>query len=165
MQKNNVTMWFLECYETYADGVFRFCLMKTSDRDVALDLSQEAFTKLWDHVRSGKDVKYPKALLFTITRNLVIDYYRKKKEVSLDERIEAGIEPAARDATTETEASYEEALAAIRSLEEPYQEAVYLRYVEELNRRDIAAVTGEKPNVVSIRFTRGMKMLREKMRV
>lgn len=162
MQKKSVDMWFAECYETYADGVFRFCLVKTSSREVALDLSQEAFTKLWDHVRDGKPVQNVKALLFTIARNLIIDYYRKKKEESLDHYMDAGFEPST-EADLETSASYKEALAAIQSLEEPYQEAVYLRYVEELQPRDIARVTGEKPNVVSIRITRGMKMLREKM--
>lgn len=164
MRKNNVDMWFSECYEQYADGIFRFCLMKTSSREVALDLSQEAFTKLWDHVRGGREARHPRALLFAITRNLIIDYYRKKKTESLDAHIDAGNEPAV-EAAGETDAAYEEALAMIRSLDEPYREAVYLRFVEELAPRDIAEVIGEKPNVISIRITRGMKMLREKMHV
>ena len=159
--------WFTACYDEYADPLFRFCLLKTSSRDVALDLSQEVFVKLWDQVRDGgaydpKKIGNVRALLFTIARNQVIDYYRKKKTDSLEPMLDAGFEPEAHDNPSET-AAYQEAVRAINNLDEPYREAVYLRYVEELPPRDIAAVTGEKVNTVSIRITRGMKQLRDNL--
>lgn len=155
--------WFTACYGEYADAIFRFCLAKTSNRDVALDLSQESFTKLWDHVRGGsRDIGNPRAFLFTIARNTVTDYWRKKKTDALDPMLEAGAEPAAPDATP-LEAEYREALALIDTLDEPYREAVYLRHVEELPPRDIADILGEEVNTVSIRITRGMKQLRERL--
>ena len=123
------------------------------------------FTKLWDHVRDGQqEVGNARALIFTIARNSITDYYRKKKTDSLEPLLEIGIEPESDDNPSHN-AEYAEALAAIKHLDEPYQEAVYLRYVEELPPRDIARITGEKVNTVSIRITRGMKQLREQLEV
>ena len=156
---NAVNDWFNECYDCYADSIFRFCLVKVSNREIALDITQETFTRLWDMIRNDKEIQHPRALLFTIARNAITDFYRKKKEDSLENVLAAGVEPAA-SATAEEEADYTIALEAIQNLEEPYREAVYLRYVEELPPREIARATGEPVNVISIRITRGMKQLR-----
>lgn len=156
---NTVDDWFNECYDCYADSIFRFCLVKVSNRDVALDLTQETFTRLWDMIRTDKDISHPRALLFTIARNAITDHYRKKKTDSLEAVMAAGTEPAAA-ASAETDADYALARDAIQELDEPYREAVYLRYVEELPPREIARATGEPVNVISIRITRGMKKLR-----
>jgi RNA polymerase sigma-70 factor (ECF subfamily) len=151
--------WFNECYECYEDSIFRFCLVKTSSREVALDLVQETFTRLWDMIRDNKEIEHPRALLYTIARNAITDYYRKKKTDSLESLVDAGHEPSV-PARAETDAEYEHVLSAIQKLEEPYKEVVYLRYVEELPPRDIATALQEPVNVISIRITRGMKKLR-----
>ena len=162
MSRNNIHTvddWFNECYECYADSIFRFCLVKTSSREVALDLAQETFTRLWDMIRDNKEIEHPRALLYTIARNAITDYYRKKKSDSLESLVDTGHEPSV-PARAETDAEYEHVLSAIQKLEEPYKEVVYLRYVEELPPRDIAIALGEPVNVISIRITRGMKKLR-----
>lgn len=153
--------WFEECYAEHADSIFRFAYAKVSDREVALDLAQESFMRLWDQVRDGAAMEHPRAFLFTVVRNLVIDHYRKKKTASLDAMVEDGREFAGNAASPETDAAYHEALGAILALEEPYRDVVYLRYVEEIPPREVAEVLGESVNAVSIRITRGMKKLRE----
>lgn len=164
MQQGAREQRFEGWYRDYADGIFRFCLAKTSNREVALDLSQEAFTRLWDQLALGKDIAHPRAFLYTVSRNLIIDHYRKRKEESLEVLQDAGRKFGAPE-NSELGSAYQEALAHIERLEEPYREAVYLRYVAELPPRDIAEVTGESVNVISVRITRGMKQLRSILRV
>lgn len=162
MKAINASAWFDECYEEYADALFRFCFVKTSNRDIALDLSQEIFIRLWDQLVEGKAIENPRAFLYTVARNLVIDYYRKKKSDSLDALDEAGRQFEAGDSSSVT-AEYREALAAINRLPEPYREVVHLRYVEDLPPREIALILGESVNTVSVRITRGMQELRSGM--
>lgn len=164
MQQGTREQQFEGWYRDYADGLFRFCLAKTSNREVALDLSQEAFTRLWDQLALGKDIEHPRAFLYTISRNLIIDHYRKRKQDSLEALEEAGRE-FGESGDSEAHSAYQEALAHIERLEEPYREAVYLRYVEELPPREIAEITGETVNVISVRITRGMKQLRNTLRL
>jgi DNA-directed RNA polymerase specialized sigma24 family protein len=39
---------FLEMHDSFSDEIFRFCLSKTRNRDLALDITQETFIKTWD---------------------------------------------------------------------------------------------------------------------
>ena len=39
---------FLEAYDTYNDDIFRFCIVKVRNRDIALDITQDTFTKTWE---------------------------------------------------------------------------------------------------------------------
>ena len=65
---------FNELYENNADSVFRLCLFKTSNREVALDLSQDIFTKTWGYLAVGNEVENLRAFLFTVARNRIKDY-------------------------------------------------------------------------------------------
>lgn len=76
---------FAELYENYYTPIFRFILKKVSDAELAEDLTQTVFMKVW---RTAKDLATehpaPLAYFYTVARNLVTDYYRKQKTVSLE---------------------------------------------------------------------------------
>lgn len=152
---------FLETYDSYADAIFRFCLMKVSRKEVAEDITQDTFMRFWQSVREGKDVDNVRAFLYTIARNLVIDWYRKKKEASLDEMAEAGLEFVGdgRD-SVELPARFKEVMRAVESLEEDSREVVVLCYLEGLSPKDVAVMTGTTANVVSVRLNRALKKIR-----
>ena len=38
---------FLGIYNNESDAIFRFCLIRTSDREVALDMTQDTFMRFW----------------------------------------------------------------------------------------------------------------------
>lgn len=167
---SDVRAEFRELYERESDAVFRFCLLRTSDREVALDFTQDTFMRYWKVMLSDKDVKNSRTFLFTIARNIVIDWYRKKKSVSLDSILEGvGVDKSSFTAVSrddvEIEAEAEHLIRKIRELDEPYQHAVYLRCVEELKPREIAEIIGESANVVSVRISRGLGQLRKMLQV
>lgn len=67
-----------KCVDQYSDGLYRFMLKNTRDKDLAKDLVQDAFEKLW---RRLNDVEAEKAktYLFTTGYHAFIDYTRKQK--------------------------------------------------------------------------------------
>ena len=65
---------------------------------------------------------------------------------------------AREDVEIEAEAEY--LIRKISELDEPYQNAVYLRCVEELKPREIAEILNESANVISVRISRGLEQLR-----
>src|SRR3954470_8519467 len=79
---------FGEIYSRESDAIFRFCLLRTSDRDMALDFTQDTFMRFWNTLLTDKDIKNSRTFLFTIARNIIIDWYRKKKSLSLDALLE-----------------------------------------------------------------------------
>ena len=162
---------FGEIYSRESDAIFRFCLLRTSEREVALDFTQDTFMRFWNSLVLKKDIKNHRTFLFTIARNIIIDWYRKKKAFSLEKLIEnaaegrgSSISLAAPDnVETNVEAAY--LVRKIRELPEPYSNAVYLRCVEELKPREISEILGESANVISVRISRGLEQLRNLLHV
>jgi DNA-directed RNA polymerase specialized sigma24 family protein len=70
---------FIALYDEMADQLFRHCFFKLSNRELALDLVQETFSRTWEYISSGKEVNNIKGFLFKVANNLIIDEYRKKK--------------------------------------------------------------------------------------
>lgn len=161
MDQDETKAYFLQIHDSYADDIYRFCLLKVSNRELAQDLTQEVFTRFWQALREGTVMRSERALLYTVARNLIIDWYRKKKESSLDVLTEAGLEFTGEGAAdVEREALMGEALRMINELDEPSREALLMRYVEGLSPKEIADLTGESANAVSVRLNRAMKKVR-----
>jgi RNA polymerase sigma-70 factor (ECF subfamily) len=161
MDQDETKAYFLQIYDTYADDIYRFCFLKVSSREQAEDLTQEVFARFWQALREGTVMRSERALLYTMARNLVIDWYRKKKESSLDVLTESGIEfsgDSGADVTLAAEMG--EALRIVDQLDEPSREALLMRYVEGLSPKEIADLTGESANAVSVRLNRAMKKVR-----
>ena len=161
MDQDETKAYFLQIYDTYASDIYRFCFLKVSNREQAEDLTQEVFTRFWQALREGTVMRSERALLYTVARNLVIDWYRKKKESSLDTLTESGIEFAGDSSADVTiAAEMAEALKAVNDLDEPSREALLMRYVEGFSPKEIANLTGESANAVSVRLNRAIKKVR-----
>ncbi len=122
--------------------------------------------KLWDQfLKDSENIKNARALLYKIVSNMIIDWYRKKKAVSLDEVLEYGEEGLSLADNShemmEIESDGKTALKHISKLEPTYQRVVYLRYVEDLSPKEIAEIVGLSVNVVSVRINRGIQELKK----
>lgn len=156
---------FGEVYQKESDAIFRFCLLRTSDREVALDFTQDTFMRFWNSLLLEKDIKNHRTFLFTIARNIIIDWYRKKKSYSLETMMDNASEGRSSFSllapdNVETNAEADFLMRKIAELPEPYGNAVYLRCVEELKPREISEILGESANVISVRISRGLEQLR-----
>ena len=168
MERTNKTKKevFLKAYDQYADSLFKFAYFKTSDRDVAKDITQETFTKTWEFLQKGEEVLNLRSFLYQVMRNIIIDYYRKKKSLSLDKQLEQGIDVSETNKESQVyERSEEkEAIRKLNSLEEMYREILELRFIQDLSVNEIAEMLKVSPNVVSVRINRGLEKLRQAMK-
>jgi RNA polymerase sigma-70 factor (ECF subfamily) len=124
-------------------------------------MTQETFLRAWQYVAINP-VEKMKSFLYRVATNLIVDYKRKKKERSLDVLAEAGFEPAVEEKDFGTDfIEIENVKKKIDRLEEPYREAILMRYIDELSPKEIAALTGESVNVVSVRITRAKEKLKK----
>ena len=69
---------FNKIYDEYVGKIYRFVYVKVSSKETAEDLTSQAFTKSWQAMKGGADIKNPKAFVYQIARNLVIDFYRER---------------------------------------------------------------------------------------
>lgn len=157
-----IKVQFQNLYQDQADAVYRLCLYKTSSKETAEDLVQEAFVRLWNSMSEGKDIDNPKAFLYQITRNLIIDFYRKKKAVSLENMSEQGFEPSSNDhEQIEHSSEIRIMLKVVEELDEKYRDIVYMKLVEDMDIGEIAKSLKITTNNATVRLHRGMKYLKE----
>jgi RNA polymerase sigma-70 factor (ECF subfamily) len=156
---------FLSAFDAYHDAIFRFCILKVSGREVAQDLTQETFMRYWQGVQKGEKFTNERAYLYTIARNLVIDWYRKKKDSSLDAILEAGVEFSGETGHSITDhAEAEEVLSFIRKLDEDSRDLLLMRFVEGMSPQEIARHFKQSANVISVRIHRALLKVQEAMR-
>ena len=75
---------FLNDFELISDELFRFIFFQTKNRDVAVDLTQDCFVEVWKYIAAGNRVENIRAFCYTVVKRRIIDYRRRKKDVSLD---------------------------------------------------------------------------------
>ena len=161
---------FLTAYDAHADAIFRHCYFRLSDREKAMDVTQETFTRAWDYLVQGKEVENFKPFLYRIASNLIIEEYRKRKVGSLDAMLEeeaAGerVIPELRDDEWQERLidrlDGAKALQAMSKLPEHYREVLTLRFVDGLSPKEIARFLEERENTVSVRIHRALHHLKE----
>lgn len=158
---------FEKIYGSEVDAIFRFCLVRVSNREQALDITQETFLRLWQSLLQDKKIFNNKAFLFTVSHRLIIDWYRKKKSISLDSLLykEKDGETNIVDQKTtgsnfELGAEGRYLLEKVNDLDPTYRDSVYLRFAEGMTPREIGQILGISPNAASVRVNRGLIELR-----
>ena len=150
----------LEAYDRFADAIFRHCYFRVSDREKAKELMQETFLKAWQSICDGQEVKSIKSYLYRIANNLIIDHYRKKKDISLDILQDEGFDPGVDEREQlDNFIAGKSAMTLLENLTEPYRQVVVMRYVDDYSVSEIAEVLEVSPNVVSVRLNRALKKL------
>jgi len=150
-------------YDKYVTKIYRFVFFKVSSKQVAEDLTQDIFLKIWQYLVDKKHIKSFEAFIFRIARNTVIDYYRKasRQELPLEHVVEKD-DDTTEDLITSLDQSLEttQLLEKIKSLKPEYQEVLLLRYVEDLSIEDISQVIEKDKNNTRVTIHRALEKLK-----
>ncbi len=162
---------FLKAFEDYSDALFRHAAIRISNRERSIDIVHDTFTKVWMYVKAGHQIDSYRSFLYKVLNNLIIDEYRKQRELSLDallseEGVDEGSFPELSESTVEALAATidgKKAFALVEELPDEYKEVIVFRFVDGLGPKEIAELIEETENVVSVRLHRALKLLRSKI--
>lgn len=155
---------FLDIFETYSDAIYRHCLFRVSDHEVALDLTQDVFLKAWNHYTTGQEIQNWKAFLYRVARNRIIDTYRsaaRTRNVSLNDLMDKGFDVGV--FTEEVTAEAQHVLGVLHKQPQEDREIIIMRYVEGLTPSEIADILGINVNATSVRLNRAIERFRKKI--
>jgi RNA polymerase sigma-70 factor, ECF subfamily len=155
--------------EEYQYRLFRYLLYITGDHERAEDFFQETWIRVLERGHQY-DVRFKfEAWLFTIARNLVIDWQRQKKMQSLDALTDTeegrGFEPVDEKAESPLHLMLQaegkdQVRASLGQLPAAYREVLLLRFQEELQLDEIARIQGTPISTVKSRLYRGLDELK-----
>lgn len=159
---------FIEWYDAYGDALFRFCYYRVHQYEQAKDLVQDVFTQTWEYLCTGHTIDNGKAFLYRVALNAIINASKKRQAVSLEILAEEqGLQPRV-EADTEAIFNHIDAERMIdvlnQFLDEKDKNVIILRYINELSPREIATITDESENVISVRLHRAVKKARALVR-
>ena len=158
---------FEKIYYKYRDMLYACALKIVKNSADAEDVLHDAFIKTAKSIKQIDDIgsRRTAAYLTVITKNTAYDRLRRLKrfnETPIDT-----CELAADDALIEELAEkteYEDLIAAIKSVPTPYNEVLFLHYVNELPVKKTAALLERKVSTVKMQIVRGKKLLLQALR-
>ncbi|OSY89106.1 RNA polymerase sigma-70 factor [Tenacibaculum holothuriorum] len=166
-QGNQIAFNFL--LDTFWGSVYNFQLKKNNNENDAEDITIQTFSKAFDKIETFNEEYQFKTWLITISKNIHIDFLRKKSATVIIETSKEKEEEAYKiidDAPSPedkiiTEQNLAKLLRDIKKLKPKYQEVIHLRYFQELSYKEIANHINEPVNNVKVKLLRAKKLLAE----
>ena len=160
-----------EIVRSYNRRIYNVCYRFTGSADSAEDLAQEVFIKMYRTLDSYAPEKGAfTTWIMTMTRNLLVDHYRKAKQDRVTDSLDAGITededavplsdriedsaPSADDRIQRRE-TQEMVQKAIQKLSPELREAVILRDLQDMDYKEIAVALKVPEGTVKSRINRG----------
>lgn len=155
---------FAQLYDAYVARVYRYIYFRVTDDAAAEDLSSQVFLKAWESLDRYEMGSSPfVAWLYTIARNLVIDYYRTKKEsVPLEE-----VHMLAHHETPVEEVESRFDLQAMRDalqfLTDDQQQVLILKFIAGLPNENVARIMNKREGAVRALQMRALQTMAKYM--
>ncbi|MBU0976596.1 MAG: RNA polymerase sigma factor [Patescibacteria group bacterium] len=152
---------FIEAFNKYNTGIFRYLYLRSNfHKETAQDLAQEVFVKAWKHRGSYNSRKATiKTWLFTITKNTLVDFYRKNRKVESLE--DTKLESILVTTDSEDKILYDEILKKLKVLSSNEQELIILRFIEGFEISEIAKMINKNYTAAKIAILRALDKLKE----
>ena len=166
-EKINYDRLFEDLYRNYYGKVLSYLTYKIGDRNISEDLAGDVFLRCYKNIRKFDEAKGAESTwVFTITKNLLKNYYRDRKVTSSIDDMDGFDVADEQDVEEEIEQS--QRLEEIREfldreiakLDSVKRQILMMRYYDEMSSNEIARVMNMTPGNVRVILTRTLKKLR-----
>ncbi|SER57121.1 RNA polymerase sigma factor [Salipaludibacillus aurantiacus] len=158
-----------ELHERYVDRIFNYIYIQTNSYHDTEELLQDVFLKAANRLDRFKGHASFKTWIFKISRNIVIDYYRKRKKeqrsFTMDQDTMEGIagEYEAAETTVLRNIHMDEVFETIERLPDNYRMILHLRFVEDFSITETAEIMGKTALSIKSAQRRARLALHEKL--
>jgi RNA polymerase sigma-70 factor, ECF subfamily len=146
---------FEATYRAHVDAVFRYALRVAGNRELAEDITSDAFLELYRNWGSVDPSRLP-AWLFTVAKNRAVDYWRKS---AVERRyVESGL-PV--ETTPAQEPGIESWLLEEPALKPIHRVCLVMHFVHGMSRSEIGERLGLSETQVKGHLQYGLQLLRK----
>ena len=162
------SQWFAEEVQPYEPALRAYLHGRFPSLQDQDDIVQDTYARLLRAHAAGT-IRHPKAFLFTTARNAALDFFRRKRAVSLDNVTHFDESAVLVDRPDLAElVSREQELEilsdAVRTLPDRCRQVIMLRYLDGLAYKEIAVQLGISPETVKAQMAKGMRRCAEYFR-
>ena len=145
--------------EKYYSSIYQYCFLHTHNQEYAEDIVQETFVRFFGVLMSGAEIGKAKSYLYSIAGNIIKNYYKKKKEILLDQ-----LPDIEKDNLTEIEIRLD-IERALDLLPEEIKETAILFFFQGLKQKEISDLLHIKLSLVKYRVSKAKKLLTKQLEV
>lgn len=156
-------------YEMFYETVYKISMYMMRDGELAQDVTQESFVKIYKNLHKLNDNEKIEAWVKTITRRTALDALRKQKKWNETPTEDVYLEKGDVEMVSEIETEYEEEqvkkiiISAIDELKPKYKEVMYLKFIEEMQDKEISEELDIKLGTVKSRIHRAKSEIKSKI--
>jgi len=148
-------------FNTWFDAIRSYLLYRCGDEELATDITQEAFLKLWTRRLYQNPESIP-AIIYKIASDLLVSHFRKQNS---ENKYRLSLQPEAVTLTPEEELNYHELNRkyeiALSKLPENQRTVFLMSRMESLKYQEIAARLGISVKAVEKRMSSALSTLRK----
>jgi RNA polymerase sigma-70 factor (ECF subfamily) len=137
------------------------------DSDLAMDVTQEAFLRLWRQWEAGEDIQNPRAWVLRVARNLAEDYAKssfRRNGTQPPELLNGVRSPQPTPAELlEKEELFGQLRAVLEELSQADRDILTLRYALDYDAAAIAEILTVNVTAVHMRLSRARQRLAERL--
>lgn len=154
-----------EIYEHYADHVYHYIFFLVRNKEVAEDLTQETFIKVFNHFNEFSRLSKLNTWIIQIAKNTTYDYFRSQKWRSFIQFFPMHHEESSPSPEKQLIKKLELELLyySLQSLKRDYQQVLILRKINGFSISETASILGWSENKVKTKQARALKKLNVEM--
>lgn len=153
-------MNFEKIYETYWQKVFRLCMGYVNEKELAKDLSQETFIKIWKGLPKFRNESALGTWIFRIATNTCLHQIQKESKMPI---AELPLDLKAEAPNMDIEQNVQFLYKCISELKEIDRIIIALE-LEDLNQKEIAKIVGLSEGNIRVRIHRIKEKLARKFK-
>lgn len=155
--------WFAHEILVHEEALMRYLARAWPQRDEIQDLRQEIYVRIYDAARGARP-HAPKSFLFASARHLMTDRLRRSRVVSIEamgdlHELNVLVDDRSPDRWTDARQMLKRLAEALDCLPERCREVVWLRRVEDLPQKQIAARLGISEKTVEKQIAKGARLI------
>jgi len=154
---------FRSIFDLYYETIRSFAYYKTGDVDLADDIVQEVFLKLWSNLKDVKE-ETVKALLYTIASNTIKNHFKHQKVVfNFQKQDQNNNTEDEADSDLRQEELNRKLQDTLAEIPEKAREVFLMNRIEGLTYIDIAERLGLSVKAIEKRMSEALSILRSRI--
>jgi RNA polymerase sigma-70 factor (ECF subfamily) len=155
-------------YQKHSREVWALAYARWMNADTAMDITQEAFLRLWKKWEEGEAIVNPRAWLLRVARNLAEDHAKSafRRNGTHPPQLMNGVQSRELSALDhlEREETFAQLRGILHEMPQADREILTLRYGLDYHTGDIADLLGINATAVHMRLSRARQRLAERLK-
>jgi len=160
---DSLNSWFAREILVHEGALMRYLLRRWFAREEIHDLRQEIYVRVYEAASKARPTM-PKSFMFTTARHLMTDRLRRGRVVSIEavgdiDALNVMVDEITPDRRMDAHQELKRLADAFDRLPDRCREVVWLRRVEELSQKEVAARMGISEKTVEKQIAKGARLI------